>query len=158
MRIVKRAELLQQPCGTMFSKCKSLSFDDLCIFLGPFGNDFVYDSLLGIDFGNPANVDKATDALVDSSIEVDIDLYGSARWGNFDEEETFAIYSAEEQAAFIARIQYALYRRLITESPQFPEHLITVVSPHADVVEHSTNIIKGVFQDAIVLGSVRAKD
>lgn len=158
MRIVKRAELLQQPHGTMFSKCKSLSFDDLYIFLGPFGNDFVYDSLLGIDFGNPANVDKATGALEDSSIEVDIDLYCSARWGNFDEEETFAIYSAEEQAAFIARIQYALYRRLVTESPQFPEHLITVVSPHADVVEHSTNIIKGVFQDAIVLGSVRAKD
>lgn len=158
MRIVKRAELLQQPRGTLFSPCKSLSFNDLCIFLGPFGNDFVYDSLMGIDFGNPENMDRAAAALDGEAVEVDIELYGSGRWGRYDEEETFAVYSAEEQAAFIARIQYALGQRMGADTPQFPPHLITVVSINADVTEHSTNIIKGLFQNAIVIGSTRTED
>lgn len=161
MRIVKLAELLQQPRGTLFSPCKSLSFNDLCIFLGPYGEsgkDFTYDSLLGIDFGDPKNMDKAAAAVDDSSVEVDIELYGTSRWGVYDEDETFAIYTAEEQAAFIARIQYALGQRLGADTPQFPPHLITVVSTDADVTEHSANIIKGLFQNAIVIGSTRKED
>lgn len=161
MRIVKFAELLQQPVGTLFSPCIPLVFNDLCIFLGRFGEsdkDFVYDSLLGPDMGYPERVANAHDAFGDSSIKVGIDLYGSQRWGSYDEDATFAVYSTEEQTAFIARLQHGLSQRLGNALPQFPEHLITVVSPNADIVEHSTTIIKGLFQNAVVIGSVRVED
>lgn len=161
MRIVKLAELLQQPHGTLFSSCESLHFKDLCVYLGPFGvsgKDFSYDSLLGIAFGDPKVLDKAAAAATDPSVDIDIDLYCTSHWGAQDEDETFAIYTAEEQAEFIARLQYALNQRLGADTPQFPPHLITVVSTDADVTEHSANIIKGLFQNAIVIGSTRTED
>jgi len=119
MRIVNRETFLSLPRGTVFAKWEPCCFEDLCILtsvveVANVPIDFRYTSLvdsLGDPEGskelpllNPIDVLLALDA----GAEVPTDFAVEIRDGVFDQEQRFAVWSADDVQRLIARLLLAL--------------------------------------------------
>lgn len=108
MRIYKRAEFMQLPGGTIFSKGKPWAFSDLMVKSSPDGSlDFVCRSLINIDsHDSEQNWDRLEQMRdVGASFPLNED-YG--RDGMFDDEDLFLVYEAADLIQLLSVVNAAL--------------------------------------------------
>lgn len=121
MRIVDRDTFLALPAGTIFAKFGGPEgdpadawFEDVCIKESSCASDFVVQDLTGQFEGWTGSdshfeeLDRMTDDPAHESPPLDYDSAG--RDGLFDQRQRFAVWSKEDAARLIARLQDAFAR------------------------------------------------
>lgn len=109
MKIVNRAQFLALPAGTVFSKFERHILGDLAIKDATVaGCDFyaqpiaeAVDAHDGSDFA-----DKLESGIAGADVPLDLDC--PVRDGQADDDQLFAVWSAEDVAALVARLQRAM--------------------------------------------------
>lgn len=102
MRIVKRAEFLALPPGTVFMKFKPCIFDDMCIKGRSLENDFYYFPLMYCvkAEGSSDLFDKLFKASSDSTVSLETDFFQRDRDGMFD-DQLFAVFERRDVEGLI---------------------------------------------------------
>jgi hypothetical protein len=111
MKIVDRRTFLAMPAGTVFAKYQPCVFEDLRIKgeTTPTGNDFWSQELCGpVDAVSTEDfVDKLQSA-EDNGDEVALDFDNEGRDGLYEAGQLFAVWTAADVTALIARLHRAL--------------------------------------------------
>jgi hypothetical protein len=111
MKIIKRKEFINMPCGTVFSYYKPCMFNELMIKASDsssWGNDFLYDDIIG-----PIEADSSDDFLdkcenMENGVSLPVDFENTKREGLFDDKQLFAVYEKEDVKKLIERLEKTL--------------------------------------------------
>ena len=101
MRIVKRAEFLSLPRGTVYSRYKPQIVTGFEIKGFSFSNDWYYRNLLG-DVGGDSTTHEYEDMEAGKSLPICLDM--EQRDGSFDNEERFLIFEHPDLEDLVAEI------------------------------------------------------
>ncbi len=101
MRIVKRAEFLLLPPGTVYSRYQPQIVTDFEIKGDSFGNDWYYRNLLG-DVGGDSTTYEYEDMEAGKSLPICLDT--EQRDGSFENDAMFLIYESPDLQDLVAEI------------------------------------------------------
>lgn len=108
MRIVDRQTFLAMPAGTVFAKYEPHSFRELAIKEETIGQDFVVQDLSPWFGSSSEEFFDTLEGLLNGAESPPLEFDFAGRDGLFDQGQLFAVLSARDLAALIARLQMAL--------------------------------------------------
>ena len=113
MKIINREQFLKEPIGTVFSYFEPNYFTGLYVK----NNDpdkwegyFLLDNIIGaIKHDNMEEMAQLLQESIDTGKELEMDYNFTDREGIFDQKQLFAVYSPDDVAGMVNRLQVLLF-------------------------------------------------
>lgn len=109
MKIVNRKTFLTMPENTVFAKFKPNIFEELCIKLESYENDFRYIQINDSIAGNSEDFHNILDGCVKNEANIQMTFDSTFRDGLFDDNQLFAVWNSIDIARLIERLQGCLF-------------------------------------------------